>query len=294
MESENTSFQIDFWPGFVDVLASLLIVMIFALIIFIMSQFSLSHELAGSTQFAQSLEGKVAELTNLLNVKHSENANLKQQASEIQLNAEQNIAVLRSEIEALNQHLQMLNAGLESSKVDVEQKQLKLDELNTQLASVLAQQVHQLEKYRSEFFGKLQDVMGNRADVKIVGDRFVFQSEVLFPTASANLSDKGKIQLKQLATTMKEITAKIPPETSWILRVDGHTDSRPIHTKAYASNWELSTARAIAVVRYLILQGIAPQNLTAAGFGENHPLEAGDTEEARAKNRRIELKFDQR
>ncbi len=124
MESENTSFQIDFWPGFVDVLASLLIVMIFALIIFIMSQFSLSHELAGKNQFAQSLEGKVAELTNLLNVKHSENATLKQQATAVQQNAEENIAVLRSEIEALNQHLQMLNAGLESSKVDVEQKQI--------------------------------------------------------------------------------------------------------------------------------------------------------------------------
>jgi chemotaxis protein MotB len=158
----------------------------------------------------------------------------------------------------------------------------------------LAGKVQELQRYRSEFFGRLRDILGTRPGVTIVGDRFVFQSEVLFGSGSADLGSDGQQQLAQLARTLLDVSKQIPKDVNWILRVDGHTDNQPISTPQFRSNWELSTARAIAVVKFLISQGIPPERLAAAGFGEFQPLEPGDNPVARARNRRIELKLDQR
>ena len=152
----------------------------------------------------------------------------------------------------------------------------------------------ELARYRSEFFGRLQAVLGERKDVQIVGDRFVFSSEVLFPTASDEVSADGMIQLTRLAETLKTLSAEMPDDLPWVLQVDGHTDRRPISNARFPSNWELSTARALAIVKFLRGQGIPPQRLAATGYGEFHPLDARSTEEAYARNRRIELKLTNR
>lgn len=310
---------LDVWPGFVDALATLLIVMIFALMIFVVSQVYLSNALQGSQRGLESLQAKLQEIANLLQIEQKKNVDLtmsftqtSQQLAALQalkaqleadlsqkltttekraVDAEAFLATLQQQIEALNQQLQTLNAALQTSEATSTEQKLKIEDLDKKLAAVMAQKVEELEKYRSEFFGKLKELLASRSDVRIVGDRFVFQSEVLFPSASATLEKEGEKKLSQLANTLKEISTKIPVNLKWVLRVDGHTDSKPIHTEKFASNWELSAARAISVIKFLIKEGIPPEHLAAAGFGEFHPLEA-NTEDA--KNRRIELKLDQR
>jgi len=154
--------------------------------------------------------------------------------------------------------------------------------------------VQELSRYRSEFFGRLRDVLGDRKDIRIVGDRFVFQSEVLFASGEAELGQAGKEQLAALARTLLDIAERIPDELNWVLRVDGHTDKLPISTEKFPSNWELSTARAISVTRFLQQQGIPPERLAATGFAEYQPLDESNTPEAFRRNRRIELKLTQR
>ncbi len=155
----------------------------------------------------------------------------------------------------------------------------------------LARRVQELSQYRSTFFGELRKVLGDRDDIQIVGDRFVFQAEVLFDSGSAEISPDGLRQIDKLADAIKELEKKIPPELNWVLRIDGHTDIRPISTSTFASNWELSTARAISVVKYLISKGVPANRLAAAGFGEFQPLVSGTTDEELRRNRRIELKL---
>ena len=184
--------------------------------------------------------------------------------------------------------------ALGAANAKAQEQTTTITELTQKLNLALAAKVGELAKYRSEFFGKLREVLGDRADIRVVGDRFVFQSEVLFPSASATLEDSGKEQLMKLAQTLIEISKSIPPDVNWVLRVDGHTDRRPIHTPEFRSNWELSTARATAVLQYLIEQGVPPNRLAAAGFAEFQPVDGGTGEDALAHNRRIELKFDQR
>ncbi len=167
-------------------------------------------------------------------------------------------------------------------------------DLGKRLNAALARKVQELSRYRSEFFGRLRVVLGNRPDIRVVGDRFVFQSEVLFASGSAELGKEGQEQMARLAATLKSIAAKIPPEVDWVLRVDGHTDDVPISTARFPSNWELSTARAISVVKFLISQGIPPGRLAAAGFSEFQPLDTKEDEISRRRNRRIEMKLDQR
>jgi chemotaxis protein MotB len=292
---------LDVWPGFVDALATLLIVLIFALMIFVVSQIYLSDALQGSKRGLTSLEAKLQEISNLLQIEQKKNADLtnihadlaqKTSISEKRaVDAETLLAALQQQVEALNQQLQALNASLQASEVTATQQKLTIEDLDKKLAAALAQKVEELEKYRSEFFGKLKDLLANRSDVRVVGDRFVFQSEVLFPSASATLGKEGEEKLKQLAQTLKEISAKMPAELKWVLRVDGHTDKKPIHTDKFKSNWELSAARAISVIKFLIKEGIPANHLAAAGFGEFHPIEKGAPDE---RNRRIELKLDQR
>lgn len=303
---------LDVWPGFVDALATLLIVMIFALMIFVVSQIYLSDALQGSQRGAESLQAKLQELAKLLQIEQQKFADLNvsfasasQQLADLQAlkvqmeadltgratTAEANLALIKQQIEVLNEQLQKLNLALNTSDAEKAQQKLTIEDLDNKLKAALAKKVEDLEKYRSEFFGKLKELLANRSDVRIVGDRFVFQSEVLFSSASATLEKAGETQLKQLAETLKEISAKMPKDLKWVLRVDGHTDNKPIHTNKFDSNWELSSARAISVVKFLKKEGIPAEHLAAAGFGEFHPIEKpGDS----ARNRRIELKLDQR
>ncbi|MCS6781315.1 MAG: peptidoglycan -binding protein [Geminicoccaceae bacterium] len=207
-----------------------------------------------------------------------------------------------AEIDRLNrllgtttQQLQRVAAALERSQGEVDQQKLVIADLGARLNAALLQQVEQLEQYRSEFFGRLRRILGDRPDVVIVGDRFVFPSELLFPSGSARLEPEGEAQLERLAATLREVAATIPSDIDWVLRVDGHTDRRPVGPGSpFRSNWELSTARAISVVEFLIRRGIPPERLVAAGFGEFRPLDPGDSETAWRRNRRIEFKLTER
>jgi len=292
---------LDVWPGFVDALATLLIVMIFALMIFVVAQIYLSDALQGSKRGLSALQAKLQEISNLLLVEQKKNVDLtasftttSQQlaASNAKvLDTNTQLALLHQQVAELNQKLQNLNASLQAAEGLTAQQKLTIEDLDKKLAAALAQKVEDLEKYRSEFFGKLKELLANRPDMRIVGDRFVFQSEVLFPSASATLEKEGEETLKKLAQSLKEIAAKMPKNLKWVLRVDGHTDKVPIHTRKFESNWELSAARAISVIKFLIQEGIPADHLAAAGFGEFHPIEKGVDD---ARNRRIELKLDQR
>jgi len=204
------------------------------------------------------------------------------------------IEVLNQQIAALRRQLAALEDALEASEKNNKDSQTKLADLGQRLNVALAERVQELSKYRSEFFGRLRTILGNRPDIRIVGDRFVFQSEVFFDTGQAVLLPEGRAELDQVAAALIDIDQKIPSDIPWVLRVDGHTDSRPITSPQFPSNWELSAARAISVVQYLISKGVSPQRLVAAGFGEFQPIDPGNTEEAFSKNRRIELKLTER
>jgi chemotaxis protein MotB len=204
------------------------------------------------------------------------------------------VRLLNRQILALRQQLASLATALEVAEAANQDQDVQIADLGRRLNVALATKVQELARYRSEFFGRLREVLGARKDVRIVGDRFVFQSEVLFETGSAELGEAGQRQLGQLARTLTEIAVRIPKNLPWVLRVDGHTDRIPIHTPEFPSNWELSTARAISVVKFLIDQGIAADHLAATGFGEHQPLDPGLSEEALRRNRRIELKLTQR
>ncbi len=204
------------------------------------------------------------------------------------------VELLNQQVLALRQQLAQLATALDASEAKAKEQGVQIADLGKRLNLALANKVAELAGYRSEFFGKLKQVLGERPDIQIVGDRFVFQSEVLFDVGSAEIADAGKQQLSQFARTLLEIAAKIPNDIDWILRVDGHTDKRPINTYQFHSNWELSSARAIAVVNYLASQGVPFNRLVAAGFAEFRPLDAADDEIAYRRNRRIELKLDQR
>ncbi len=208
--------------------------------------------------------------------------------------AQAQVQLLNRQILALRQQLADLATALDVAETADKEKEVQIADLGRRLNVALASKVQELARYRSEFFGRLREVLGARKDVRIVGDRFVFQSEVLFETGSAEIGGAGQQQLGDLARALIEIAVRIPKNLPWVLRVDGHTDRIPIHTPEFPSNWELSTARAISVVRFLIAQGIAADHLAATGFGEFQPLDPGSTEEALRRNRRIELKLTQR
>lgn len=205
----------------------------------------------------------------------------------------QQVDLLNQQLLALRDQLARIAAALDASEKKSEEQKVQIAELGARLNQALAAKVQDLARYRSEFFGRVREALGSRPDVRIVGDRFVFQSELLFPTGSATLEEAGKQRLAELARTLIEVGKQIPSDINWVLRVDGHTDIRPIRGQ-FPSNWELSAARAISVVKFLIDQGLPPERLAAAGFGEFQPVDIGTTEEALAKNRRIEIKLDQR
>ncbi len=208
--------------------------------------------------------------------------------------AQQQVSLLNQQLVEIRRQLAALNDALDSSEADNEKQQALIVDLGNRLNQALATRVQELAGYRSEFFGRLRELLGQRADVQIVGDRFVLQSEVLFASAAAELEDAGKAQLTQIADTLKEIARTIPDDLDWVLRVDGHTDVRPIRTPQFPTNWELSTARATSVVKFLIERGLPPEHLVAAGFGQFQPLDSRDDEIGYRRNRRIEFKLTQK
>jgi chemotaxis protein MotB len=201
------------------------------------------------------------------------------------------VAFLSDQIAKLQAQLMMISQALALTKTREQEKDEKIAELGKQLNIALARKVNELQKYRSEFFGRLQKILGNNPAVEIQGDRFVLQAGLLFESASSNLGDQGRRHLTTLANTLLQISMKIPNEINWILRIDGHTDRVPIHNEAFASNWELSAARAVSVVRFLSQKGIPEKRMAAAGFSKYHPIDTADTSEAYRKNRRIEIKL---
>ncbi len=206
------------------------------------------------------------------------------------------VELLNQQIAALRRQIAALETALNASEAKDQESQTKIADLGRRLNVALAQRVQELSRYRSDFFGRLREILGDRPDIRIVGDRFVFQSEVLFATGSADINPEGLVEMDKIAEAILELDKEIPQEIPWVLRVDGHTDKRPITSPGspFASNWELSASRAISVVRFLIDGGVPANRLVAAGFGEFQPIEEGDSDEALAKNRRIELKLTER
>ena len=287
--------SIDIWPGFVDALATVLMVMLFVLMVFVLAQFFLSHALTGSEQANVKLSQQLTALADQLTMTRKANSDL---LDDLTMAKTENDSVraekmtLDQQVAALRDELSKIADALSVSETHVKDQKLQIDDLGSRLNKALSSQVEELKRYRSEFFGKLRQVLGNRPGIRIEGDRFVFQSELLFATGSAELGPDGLAQVHQLAATLRELNAEIPKTLKWVLRVDGHTDKRPIKGK-YRSNWELSTARAMTVIRTLIADGIPADHLAAAGFGEFQPLDTADTDAAYARNRRIELRLDQ-
>ena len=248
----------------------------------------------------ERIETQLAELAILKSLRDEMMAKLAQAddaldaQTELTAEAQAQVTLLNRQIFALRQQLARLSVVLEATEAKNAEQEVTIKNLGQRLNVALASKVQELARYRSDFFGRLREILGERQDIQIVGDRFVFQSEVLFASGSAELGEAGKIQMARLAGALREIAATIPEDINWVLRVDGHTDKNPIATYAFPSNWELSTARAISVVRFLISQGIHPENLAATGFGEFQPLDDRDTPVAYRRNRRIELKLTQR
>jgi chemotaxis protein MotB len=330
---------IDYWPGFVDALSTLLLGIIFLLSVFVVVQFFLSQEVTGKETALNRLNAQIAQLTDLLSLEKTGKLSLEEQLAQMRsslsstegerdrlrglyeglgggaaaaqgkanelstaLDSEKRITaralaqveVLNQQISALRRQLAALEEAVEASEKRDRESQGRIADLGQRLNIALAQRVQELSRYRSDFFGRLRAILGNRPDIRIVGDRFVFQSEIFFDAGQAILKPEGRAELDKLATALAELDRQIPAEIAWVLRVDGHTDVRPIATPQFPSNWELSSARAIAVVQYLISKGISAQRLVAAGFGEFQPLDAERNDEAFRRNRRIELKLTER
>ena len=331
---------IDYWPGFVDALSTMLLVIIFLLSVFMLSQFFLSREVTGKDTALTRLNRQIEELTQLLSLERlgkNDNAaslnaltatlesanrekarlqgqiestdagkdaqNGKTSAVAAELDAQKQgsaralaqIEILNQQITALRRQLAAVEEALGASESKDKESQTKVAELGSRLNVALAQKVQELARYRSDFFGRLRQILGNRPEIRVVGDRFVFQSEVFFDSGQAALNPAGKGELDTLAAAVTDLEREIPPEIPWVLRIDGHTDKKPVSgAGVFKSNWELSSARAISVVQYLMTKGVSPQRLVAAGFGEFQPLDTADSDDALKRNRRIELKLTER
>ena len=373
------------WPGFVDALATLLMVIIFVLMVFFLIQINLAQRVSGQDQTLSKLRGEIAELANLLNMERESNKDLTlnnqqlafalsqsedmvksldaqiaalqaslntsedekldleklllsmtdraeqaekdrddtklqfqaanaeidekklmlaalqarldemtaaRDAAEEDVNAKKSdILALRQSLEALRQKMGELQALLDEKEEEARLAKEATVNLTKKLNNALTSKVLELQRFRSEFFGRLRDILKDRSDIRIVGDRFVFQSEVLFDAGSADIGADGEKQLMELSLALSEIANNIPTDIDWVLQISGHTDNIPINTPRFRDNWDLSTERALSVLRYLALAGIDQDRLSAAGFGEYQPIDTADTPEARAKNRRIEVKL---
>ncbi|MDH3969210.1 MAG: peptidoglycan -binding protein, partial [Rhodospirillales bacterium] len=253
--------------------------------------------LAARDKEATELESRLAkseEDASVLALKLSTTEQARDAQVELSTEAQRKVDLLNRQILALREQLARLSEALDLAEAKTRDQNVQIADLGRKLNLALATKVQELARYRSEFFGRLRKVLGDHPGIRVVGDRFVFQSEVLFGSGSAELGEAGRQQLAQLARTLRQISARFPEKIDWILRVDGHTDRRPINTYEFASNWELSTARAISVVKYLVVHGIPARRLAATGFGEFQPIDDGEDEIAFRRNRRIELKLTQR
>jgi chemotaxis protein MotB len=294
----------DVWPGYVDALTTLLLSITFLLTVYVLAQFFLSQTLSGREKVLQRLRQDVAALSQQLagERKAKQDADAQaagltaslRSATETREVAEKRAVGLQEDIDRLNTQLAQIAAALEASEAKARADQVAIADLGQRLQVALAEKVAEMARYRSEFFGRLREVLGDRPDIRVVGDRFVFQSEVLFPSGSADLSPEGRKTLTAFARTLIEIATKITPDVSWVLRVDGHTDRVPISSARFPSNWELSAGRALSVVKFLTSQGVPPQRLAATGFGEFQPLDDGTGPAANARNRRIEMRLTDR
>jgi len=336
---------IDYWPGFVDALSTLVLGIIFLLTVFVVVQFFLSQEVAGKDTALVRLNAQISQLTDLLSLEKAGKVDLEDEISRLRaslsgaeqerdrikasvdqsaqstaapallaesqskvtelsgaLDSEKSVSaramaqveVLNQQIAALRRQLDALEQALDASQKKDQESQTRIADLGQRLNVALAQRVQELSRYRSDFFGKLREILGNRPDIRVVGDRFVFQSELFFDSGQAVLNQDGRSELDKLAPALLDLERQIPSDISWVLRVDGHTDVRPIASVQFPSNWALSAARAISVVQYLIGKGVSPQRLVAAGFGEFQPLDPDRTDEAYRRNRRLELKLTER
>jgi chemotaxis protein MotB len=329
----------EFWPAYVDMLSTLLMVFMFLLTVFMVAQYTATQMASGKDDALRRLNRQIAELTNLLALEKGKASKAEDEIASLQSTlaalrtessrlaglsfdvdeksraSQARISGLSSELDeqrkisnealaqvellnrqmlALRRQLAALNEALEASERKDAAAQDRIKDLGARLNAALARQVQELQRYRSDFFGRLRDLLKDRKDIRVVGDRFVFQSEVLFPSGQAMMTVEGLSAIDQLADAIIELERSIPPEIDWALQVDGHTDARPIASAQFPSNWELSTARALSVVRYLIARGVPPRRLVAAGYGEFAPLEQGAGEEVLRRNRRIELKLTNR
>ena len=331
---------IDYWPGFVDALSTLLLAIMFLLSVFVLAQFLLSREISGKDEVLNRLNSQINELSQLLALERSNSQDVEDQLANLQaslsvaetersrlesllaagsgadnaardqigalsgeLDNERQISqralsqveLLNQQISALRRQIAALEDALDVSESRDRESNAKIADLGRRLNVALAQRVQELNRYRSDFFGRLREILSDRENIRIVGDRFVFQSEVLFPSGSDVINEAGRDEMAKLAAAIIDLQREIPPEIAWVLRVDGHTDNVPLSgTGRYRDNWELSSARAVSVVKYLIGQGVPAVHLVAAGFGEFQPLVEGDTPDARNRNRRIELKLTER
>ncbi len=316
---------LDAWPGYVDALSTLLMVIIFVLLVFVLAQAFLSVALNGRQSALERLNREMSQLTQLLSLEKGKShglelslATLKAQhttdvaaagalsaaltvdtaklATDDKLSAanQAQVALLNQQLAELQKQLAAIAQALDVSQASLKDRDTKITDLGNKLNLALADKVEELKRYRSEFFGRLSALLANRPGIRVVGDRFVFQSEVLFPPGSADMSPAGRDQMRTLARTLKQIAGEIPPDVSWVLRVDGHADRQPIANSAFPTNWELSAARAITVVKLLIAEGVRPQNLAATAFSQFQPLDQAATPDAFARNRRIELRLTDR
>lgn len=353
--------SVNIWPGYVDALAALLMVIIFLLLIYTIGQFYLSHALSDKDETLVALNKQVVQLADLLALEKTSSANLEKEIggltaqlamkdenlaslqadidllTEFRSQLEKDIAKLTTELKQGTTALQLSSSQLEESAAEIQKRDealraeqeisarslaqiellnyqvkalrdqlgavstalgLELDVNNESIEKIaerlnvaLAEKAQELARYRSDFFGRLREVLGDNPDIRVVGDRFVLQSGLLFESGSAELGEQGKQQVKKLSDTLNSVATNIPDDIEWIVRIDGHTDRQSISTDEYPSNWELSTARALAILRFMIAQDVPAKRLAATGFGEFHPIDTDRTAEAYAINRRIEIKL---
>lgn len=328
--------EVNFWPGFVDALSTMLIGIVFLLSVFVLGQFFLSQELTGKDTALDRLNRQISELTDLLALERASNRQAQESLSLLQSTltreqgersriqgmldsqasnapaqlaetqkaleeqkqlserAQATVDMVNQQIIAMRRQLAALEEALNASEAKDKESQARIAELGSRLNVAMAQRVQELSRYRSDFFGRLRQVLGMRPDIRVVGDRFVFQSEVFFDAGQAVLKPEGRSELDKLATVLIDLGREMPPDIPWILRVDGHTDNRPIRSAQFPSNWHLSAARAIAVVEYLISRGLPSDRIAATGFGEYQPLDVANNDDAWRRNRRIEFKITER
>lgn len=338
--------SINVWPGYVDALSALLMLVIFMLLVYVVSQLYLSQTLSDRNSELASLNQRLNEISELLGLEQGKTEALEQQMLTVQdsfsdslaqnedlqdrldasrnqlmrqtadaearterlanmnqelddkdeLSTSQQTMILRlsNRIASLQEQLRQIASALNLQKEMTAEKEGELDNVSKRLNTLLAERVNELEQYQSEFFSRLRNILAANENIRIVGDRFLLPSELLFASGSAQLGAEGKRELDKLAGVLLEVVKTIPADLDWILRIDGHTDLIPINTPQFPSNWELSTARAVAVVRYLADQSVPQKRMAAAGFGEFFPVADGTTSDALQKNRRIEIKLTDR